>query len=243
MHASDFVPMPLRELRAFQRRRRILVKPIRKHALDAVMRTRTVFVHIPKCGGKTVVSRLYELGIHEYFGHADIAFYKAILGPWRFSSFLKFATVRDPYARTRSAFFFGKSGGFGLKSDLDVQARLTGVDWHHFVMSDMLEHFATTHMTFRPQVSFLMDADDRLQCDFVVPLERLDEGLHHLGLDVSSTAPEALNVAPPRTQSAHEAEERAVIERVYRDDVALFSGALVPLFDRTAPDRLKQQHD
>ncbi|MEM9212692.1 MAG: hypothetical protein AAGA63_14510, partial [Pseudomonadota bacterium] len=86
-------------------------------AVNRIIETNCVFVHVPKCGGKSVIRDIYNLGEHSYFGHAGIAFFESLLGPRRFRLSFKFTFVRDPALRCLSGFRFRQRGGFDLPGE------------------------------------------------------------------------------------------------------------------------------
>ena len=65
---------------------------------------RCIFIHIPKTGGKSV---------HRFFGtnwqdHKDISRYAEELTPETFTSYYKFAVVRNPWNRLVSGYNYQK---------------------------------------------------------------------------------------------------------------------------------------
>lgn len=215
------------------RRRKLGRSEGTKRALDAIFERELVFIHIPKCGGKTVISELYGLGIHEYFGHATVDFYKAALGPRAFGRFTKFAAVREPVARTYSAFRFGQNGGFGIGQDNELKDRLAGMSWTGFLESGRLRDYARDYLIFSPQLSFITGADGRIACDVLLRTERLSADLGLLtggGIDANRVS--RVNASahdeplPPLKQ-----EHVDAVREVYGRDFDLHAGKLVPCME------------
>lgn len=163
---------PMAETRAWLRRCKIY-REISGNYLKRMLQLRAIFVHIPKTGGKTVHSVVFNTPPHENFGHADIAFYKDIFGPRRFDSFIKFAVVRNPFTRLASAFLFAKRGGFGFEPCVRLQQSLSDVTFRQFVSSILNEEYIENGpVIFRKQVSFIHCGE--LSVDYIIRCENLD---------------------------------------------------------------------
>jgi hypothetical protein len=170
------------EFAAFRRRRKIW-KSARQSALYEILEKRAVFIHVPKCGGKTVIKDFYGLGQHDWFGHAKPAFYKAVLGPVRYRAFFKFSLVRNPIDRCRSGFYFGIGGGFGTRDDHDFAKTCQGLSFEEFVLDGHLESWVGRYVVFYPQHPFVAAADGSLLVDQIYHLDRIDKLFRDLGLD------------------------------------------------------------
>lgn len=156
------MPHFLQEARSYYRRAKI--KSGRTSpALQAILKNKAIFVHIPKCGGKSVVRDLYGIDEHEYFGHADMGFYRALLGPKKTGAFMSFTVVRDPVDRCKSGYRFMKEGGFGFAHDLEQQRRINGMSFDEFVVSGLLQDMAAKSVVFRPQSDFASGIDSYIR--------------------------------------------------------------------------------
>jgi hypothetical protein len=158
-------------------RRRRTLRKAQPMAVDAMERTGIVFVHIPKCGGKSILQAIYGLEQHAGFGHADAVFYRTLLGPTLFEDALKLAVIRDPVARCKSGFHFARKGGFGLAKDRELAGKLGAATFDRFVLDGHLERLMSEAVIFRPQHSFLQDSRGSLLIDNLV---RLDEAAERL---------------------------------------------------------------
>jgi hypothetical protein len=192
-------------------------------ALAAIMRTRTVFVHIPKCGGKSVIKTVYGLQTHDWFGHASIDFYRSLLGPSRFQRFLKFSVMRAPVARTRSAFYFAQGGGFDLPEDRLLVSELAGLTFEDFVLQGHLENLMSRFIIFRPQHSFICDAAGQLQIDALCRLETLPQNLQRvLGADVQIDQVVRENMSDYNRDETVDPAVRAKVLDLYARDATLY---------------------
>ena len=74
----------------------------------SVMRTNTIFIHIPKCGGMSFSKSLYGLSL----GHKDVEYFRPLFKTGREIIFI----YRDPVDRFRSAWnyalYSGTSDGY-----------------------------------------------------------------------------------------------------------------------------------
>lgn len=203
-------------------RRRIMAGP-RGAALRRVLETGALFIHVPKCGGKSVVKTVYGLDEHDWFGHAPIRSYPAILGPSRFRDAFKFAMVRDPATRCLSGYRFLARGGFGTEADRAAQAVIGDRDFDAFVRDGALETLLRDSIVFLPQARFVTDASGRLAVDRLCAFERFDAEIAALPRGLGAGAPVHLNsAAEPAPDIAP--ETRARIAAIYDEDYAFFSG-------------------
>lgn len=184
-------------------------------------RHRAIFIHIPKCGGTSVLAELSgETRIPRY--HADWRTYRQA-DPVAFKNFFKFAVVRDPTTRLYSAYNYLLDGG-NHKDDLGVskaiKARADNFDEfvHNFLNTERIHE----HIILRPQYLFLFDFGDQCQIDQIIRFEDFSEAmlqlLHGLGLKPASIA-HANQSATPATVPSTETSER--ISLLYKRDYEL----------------------
>jgi hypothetical protein len=213
----------LEEAKAFLRRRRLAPR-IKTVALPRLYETDLLFVHVPKCGGKTVIRDLYRLEDLRFFGHSDVRHFRNILGPRKFEQIHKVTFVRDPVERCLSGYRFNKTGGFRGRNGLKAQKLLGDLSFDEFVQGGMLEQFMSWHIVFRPQTRFLTDEDGRIAIDQICRFSNFEEELKGLmarlyeDVEVShrnkSKAPKPAAIAE---------ESRAIIAELYADDYKAFS--------------------
>ena len=187
-------------------------------ALDRILDTNIVFVHIPKCGGKSVVKEVYGLGEHDWFGHAGISFYHALLGPKRFDAAFKFAFLRDPVARCLSGFKFRQRGGFNSPREETFQSELEDMTFDDFVLSDTLTEYARKDVVFEPQTPRLLLPSGQLGLDRVCRFENFDAEVRNLPIQRKTTEIAHVNAAPKASSLDIAPKVRAVIEDIYAED-------------------------
>lgn len=188
-------------------------------ALQALLEADALFVHVPKCGGKSVIQDLYGISEHMWFGHAGIQFFEHLLGPRRYLELFKFAFVRDPVLRCRSGFDFRKRGGFGLPSDIEMSRTFEGLSFEKFVLSGILAKQAKRDVVFKSQKSFLVLSDGRIGVDKLCKFEDFSREIFSLPIDLRLTSHK--NAAPAHGQSVIPDEVNRAVREFYRDDVEM----------------------
>ncbi len=100
---AGFAPQMFRDLEQFRASTRA-----GPYSLQPFDRLRCIFVHIPKAASVSVCRGLFgELA----GGHAHIGVYQLAFSHLEFSSYFKFAFVRNPWDRLFSAYAFLRDGG------------------------------------------------------------------------------------------------------------------------------------
>lgn len=162
------------ELRRFSKAFRGEVFPYKRWNL----KRRCIFVHIPKCGGTSVLAAIgapttgrCHAPWHEY----------ANTNNWMFDNFFKFSVIRNPIARLESAFHYVRNGSnqseFGLQLANYVKEKFE--DYDDFLASadpNTLFKFPP----FRPQYTYITDELGNLKVDMLVDLDNLNEAATRL---------------------------------------------------------------
>ncbi|MEO1025550.1 MAG: sulfotransferase family 2 domain-containing protein [Pseudomonadota bacterium] len=207
----------IREFRSARRRLETRNTPMAT-ALERILEINIVFVHVPKCGGKSVVKEVYGLGEHDWFGHAGIGFYRGLLGPKRFRAAFKFAFLRDPVARCFSGFEFRQRGGFSLPTDKQLQAEFEGLTFNDFVLSGKLTEFARKDVVFQPQAPLFFLPSGEFGLDRICRFENFDEEIRNLPIERKNCAVTHINAGPKASAPEFAAEVREMIEHIYAED-------------------------
>ncbi|MEQ3638116.1 MAG: sulfotransferase family 2 domain-containing protein [Alteromonas sp.] len=135
--------------------------------------TGTLFFHIPKSAGTSIVRALYG---NSGVGHFPAHVLKKADEQYFFQAY-KFTVVRDPYDRLISAYEFAKRGG------TDDVPFFAGYDMGEFPQNfDMFVvewlariDFDTCDYVFRPQNWFVCDQNQQLLIDKVYKFENMDQ--------------------------------------------------------------------
>ena len=185
-------------------------------------RHQALFIHIPKSAGRSIVRGLFDVKSVE---HAAADWYQR----WdaeKFDRYYKFTFVRNPWDRAVSAYTYLQNGGSAASADDAL--------WSHFVnrfesFDDFVRAWMTTDNVLRlglftPQYLFLQDIFGQQSMDFVGRFERLEEGFDQLAnrLGIESKLPYLNQSRENPYQEYYSRESRAIVERVYAEDIALF---------------------
>lgn len=149
-----------------------------KQLCPAFQETNSVFIHIPKTGGVSIISGLY--GIKD-FGHRTMAYYQGYYGR-KLRGMFTFCIVRNPWDRVVSAYEFLKRGGLNqtdAEFGEDVIQRYT--DFDSFVMNWLNENSLRSFVHFIPQTDFLHGlSSNQLRVAFVGRFEKLNDSYSHV---------------------------------------------------------------
>jgi hypothetical protein len=147
-------------------------------------------------------------------GHIGLAELRPVLGEETFASYFKFAFVRNPFDRFVSycAFATSKQGAFAR----DPQAVM-----RHFLFTAP----PTQHMVFRPQHSFLTDANGKLLTDELGRVEDMQKSYDAICARIGIPS-----MALGRANSSRHADYRSYydeqlidgVKRIYGRDLDLF---------------------
>ena len=154
-----------------------------------------IFVHIPKCAGKSICRAFEEANIElEFKGRAPLLYkeeycikemwlnhlsahaIKCLLSSNDFETFFKFSIVRNPWDLLVSYYFYHKK-----EYERSPQFRL---DWpgiaQRFDSSPTFDAWLHSGIYVQPQLSFLTDESGVLLVDFIGRFESLQEDFHHI---------------------------------------------------------------
>jgi hypothetical protein len=135
-----------------------LIKPGAKshaapYSLEPFIRTKSVFVHVPKTGGQSICRALYgNLGM----GHLSVRDYRALFRRGALNQMFKFAFVRNPYDRVHSAYHFLRLGGVD-REDAEFGERVLSryQTFEKFVLEGLEQEEVARFWHFRPQTHFI----------------------------------------------------------------------------------------
>jgi hypothetical protein len=215
------------DCRAVLRFRR-LARPQQQAALRRMKTTRSIFVHIPKTGGKSILASLYGADLHDGFGHAAIDFYKSLFTAAVFDDCFKFAFVRNPWDRLYSGYKFAINGGFGLPADHALQAHIkavAGSDFSTFVRHWLTPEHVEAFTVFRPQHTFVCDKQGRVMIDRICYFERFEQEYAFVQQRLGCGGDPVHANRSKKTAAwpdVYDAQTKAIVENVYRRDIELF---------------------
>ena len=191
-------------------------------------RTHSLFIHVPKAAGRSVVRGLYDVRSVE---HATVEWYQA-LDSQRYSAYFCFTFVRNPWDRLVSAYtYLCKGGGPSNQEDSEWGQRLLQyTDFDAFVCEWLRTDTAMHHILFTPQHLFLSDRFGNIELDFIGRFENLAEDYRTVAERIPG-AGELPHInrsnSTPYTEFYTE-RSRNIVAEVYARDIELFGYA----FDR-----------
>jgi len=146
-------------------------------------------------------------------GHINARQIRAILGEETFTSFFKFAFVRNPYERFISyCAFMGRDGAFHANPQ-------------RFIRQVIAAARPPYELLFRPQSDFLVDPSGKLEMDYVGRTEEMQASYDHIcaRLGVSSEMLEHANASThARYQDYYDPDVRQWVGSFYRRDLEMF---------------------
>jgi Sulfotransferase family len=198
---------------------------------------RCIFIHIPKCAGTSIEDVLWphERTEEELWGgfvddyhnayqtgglqHLTAMLVRRIVGEDVFSSYYRFAVVRNPWDRAVSQFAFMQR-----RADLRTYARIEAAT----SFKDYLKAIRRrTHIQWAPQYTFLHDDDGTLLVDEVLRFEGLEEEIRAVfnRLGVSSALPHRNAGERAPAADYYDDETRELVAEMYARDVEAFGYA------------------
>jgi O-antigen/teichoic acid export membrane protein len=189
-------------------------------------RTQSIFVHIPKTAGTSILRAVYGV---EWGPHAPLSRYAAFDRD-RFNRYFKFAFVRNPWDRLLSGFSFLRFDPNLPPADRNWAARHLDVypDFHAFV-SDLenpaIRRQIVSHYIFRLQVDWLrMPGSSDLALDFLGRFENLQKDFAVIA-ERLNIAPHLPIMRPSRRgpyREAYTESTRRIAAQIYASDIHAF---------------------
>ena len=190
----------------------------------------SIFIHIPKTGGKSILTSFYGVGVHDGFGHAPMEFYQSVFSKNYCRSAFKFAFVRNPWDRLYSAYKFALKGGFGfetdiwLKEQIDTQCK---ADFRIFVKEWLPKQNIDEIIILKPQYKFVSDQSGQLLLDHACYFERFSEECDFVSkqLNITNRVSHLNSAAHPSGLGYLDAFDSEMIDityNLYRKDADVF---------------------
>ena len=183
---------------------------------------RCLFVHEPKCAGRSLCAALFDGGRP---GHLPLYWYEQQF-PGEYAESFKFSFVRDPLERAYSAYAYLRGNQLPQRDRAAHQLVYQFRDFDDFVDRWLHPDNLQRQLHFVPQVAFLCDSLGHLGLDFIGRQENLEADFQtlceHLG--ISGQLPH-LNAS--RQRQAGPARDfcstrtRRLVRRAYQRDYQL----------------------
>ena len=146
-----------------------------------------IFIHIPKAAGNALIKSLYGRAAT---GHDPVSRYKSYNAD-KFSSYYKFAVVRNPWDRVVSSYHYLKQGGMGFFDNDFSDGYLSEVDnFEEFIYrlrdDALFRGKVMTWVHFVPQIDFLSLDGEYILVDKIVKLEEIEVGFKELCVELNA---------------------------------------------------------
>ena len=183
--------------------------------------TRSIFVHIPKCAGTSIVTSLYGCLAG---GHTTFEEYLTVFEPENINAYFKFTVVRNPWDRLVSAFHFLKAGGANDKDRLWAEKELSLYEsFDDFARHWLCEENIWKYHHFRPQNHYLTVGNRKLTLDFIARFENLeaDFGVMAKKLGKNCALPQVNSTDRSSYQQYYNPKTADIVANVYAEDIKL----------------------
>lgn len=182
-------------------------------------RCKCIFIHVPKVAGISIEETLFD----EKVGHHTAIEYKRE-DEGRYNSYYKFAFVRNPYDRLRSAYYFLKGGGRNefdrqwAKDNLDETGNLK--EFIFRLDDDEYRKRIMNGIHFRLQYQFICEKDEVI-IDFVGRYEQINNDFltvaKNLGVDAKLPVKNVTNY-DLMEDCVYNEDMRKIVHRIYEKD-------------------------
>ena len=143
--------------------------------LNAFYKSKTIFIHIPKTAGVSLVKAIF--GDVSFEGHRSFYFNSIALNI-KNEKYFSFTFVRNPFDRLYSAYKFLQNGGMNHLDKLVFQKHLSEFnDFEDFILNGLNRKliYKITHLI--PQHEYLCDNKGSILVDFVGRFEDLERDI------------------------------------------------------------------
>jgi hypothetical protein len=193
-------------------------------SLEEFDKHKCIFVHIPKCAGVSICRSLFGNIVGH---HLSIAEYRRIFSREEFSTYFKFAFVRNPWDRLVDAYYFLKAGGWNERNKKWSERNLSAYEnFSSFVKMWVNPVNVKKYPHFRPQRDFIcIEGDNTPIVDFIGYFERLDQDFTYVSDRIGMSAELMhLNKTPSRGEDYkiyYDSEMIEIVSDTYRDDIKI----------------------
>lgn len=195
-----------------------------------------IFIHVPKCAGRSVAKIFFEDRFSwKTFGGHWSAEYLQNSYSHKFSTYFKFAIVRNPYDRLVSAYHYfltGRMKGLENFDNIDLNDALK--------LSDNFKDFCIRYFTHPRQApiqghlktqSHWLVVDGKIGVDYLLKYENLEEGVNFLKEKLEYGKDEPLSVMNSTEHSDYmeyyDNDLLKIVNSFYQEDFSNFDYAKI----------------
>lgn len=191
------------------------------------------FLHIPRTAGGSIVNELVKTD-WVVLGHDETSEHYLHIKDYRVynekDNTYVITTIRNPYDRLVSAYFYLMAGGDNSKDQLDKEIYLSSFkSFEEFVLKG-LHWFRRKKMLkqihFRPQNYWMIDKSRKVLVDKIFNFENLDELFEFIAKNSQIKVEEIMHVhASKRThfEDYYSKKMKKIVYNTYRSDFKLFN--------------------
>ncbi len=198
------------------------------HVYQCFDATKSIFVHIPKAGGISIIKSLYgdQAG---GFGHPTYMRFLKLYGKKRFDAYYKFTFVRNPWDRLYSAYSFLKKGGMNHQDQQFSEEVMAQVNsFEDFVMQWLTPERVNSWVHFVPQYTYITNEKGDLVVDFVGRFETFEIDFKTIREQIGVKQPlihlnKTMNKKALSYKDIYTCEMKAKVETLYKKDIELFN--------------------
>lgn len=187
--------------------------------LHAFYNTNTIFIHIPKTAGVSLVCAIYGDVSNE--GHRNFSFYQNVFKK-EIKKYFIFSFVRNPYDRLYSAFKFLENGGMNIHDKNAYREHLACFDsFEDFVLYGLNESIIYKIIHFIPQTEFICNKKGDILIDFLGRYEDLEGDIKKLSKYLAKDIELPLlntNINKDPYQEVYTQEMRNIVCKIYKRD-------------------------
>jgi len=185
-----------------------------------MLRTKAIFIHIPKCAGTSVLS---TMGHSKYRSHYPFYIYKEA-NFYKYRRYFKFSFVRNPWSRMFSVYNYLKNGGNGAE-DLKLAVSIKDISFEDFIKNWLTLEKIHSIRLLHPQHSFIYNPfEKKLEVDFLGKVENFQSDMRFicekLGLEYIEHKNNVSSESNYRDYYNEETIE--IVRNLYSFDVELF---------------------
>jgi hypothetical protein len=184
---------------------------------------RCIFIHIPKAAGISIRESLF--GNKKWRKHIDAQTFQLIFGKKNFNRYFKFAFVRNPWARTLSAYNFLKKGGISTPDKTYSEQIISNYPtFEAFVKQWLTKENASSWIHFIPQYRWIVDKNDKIIIDYIGKVETIQEDYEYIRkkIGIGENLKHVNKGNPKDYRQAYTEEMKHIVEEVYREDIDRF---------------------
>jgi hypothetical protein len=147
--------------------------------INTMLRTKALFVHIPKTAGISVRKGLFNSGGSYHYSFQN---YESIYKPSFIKKAFKFTFVRHPLSRVYSSYNYLKKGGSNIVDRLFYETHMSNFkNFEDFINNGLIkQEVIQRFIHFRTQKSFLVNCRHEISMDYIGKLETLETDYNHI---------------------------------------------------------------